>query len=331
MDPSPALVQTNPAVNGNSLAVFTHGLSKKFNRQSVLQDIHLEIPAGKIFGFIGPSGSGKTTTVRVLTGAYEPTAGEVRVLGEIPTEFKKSTREKIGYMPQHAVLYPDLSVWRNINFVASVYGVGFRRKHRLDELLEFVELSEHRSKLVSNISGGMKRRLSLAATLVHQPQLIFLDEPTAGIDPILRRKFWDYFKLLQQEDRTLFITTQYVNEAAYCDFVGVMAEGRLLMVETPEGLRRQAFGGDVIALQTVERIPYHQLLALQELPYVLHRAERVEEKGVRLVVDEANKAMPLIVDWCKSQDILIDSIEEDHPPFDDTFVEIITKATNHEA
>jgi len=223
--------------------IVARGLTKQFIGGSGVFDIDLTVPGGGLFGFIGPSGCGKTTTVRLLTGIYEPSAGGVSVMGT-----------RIGYMPQHSVLSPDLTVWENLNFFTSVYGMNFRRKDRLMELLEFVELVEHRDKLVRQISGGMQRRVGLAATLVHSPDLLFLDEPTAG-DPVLRRKFWDHFKQLQSEGRTLFVTTQYVGEAVYCDLVGVMADGYLRVLDTPDGLRRRAQGGaDAVDMTTESRL-----------------------------------------------------------------------------
>jgi ABC-2 type transport system ATP-binding protein len=311
----------------DQLIIHAQGMSKAFNGQRAVEDIDLEIPRGKIFGFIGPSGCGKTTTVRLLTGVYEPTAGKVTVFGRRPTKFNRSTRERIGYLPQVSVLYSDLSVSENINFAASVYGVDLWRKDRLDELLDFVELKEDKSKLVRNLSGGMQRRLSLAQTLVHDPELLFLDEPTAGIDPVLRRKFWDHFKELQGQGRTLFITTQYVGEAAYCDYVGVMAQGKLLAVDTPEGVRRRAFGGEIIHLRSRERIMYSDLQRLQELPFIKGRISRFDETGIRLVVDEASLAMPEIMEWCKANGITVEAIEEYFPPYDDAFVELMKHET----
>lgn len=310
--------------NGTNDAIaWAKNLTKQFGDEFAVRNVSFEIPRGKIFGFIGPSGSGKTTTIRLLTGIYEPTAGDIRVLGHHPTTFTQSTREKMGYMPQLFVLYPELTVWENLNFAASVYGLGLRRGKHLQQLLDFVELNEHRHKLARNISGGMQRRLTLAATLVHDPELIFLDEPTGGIDPVLRRKFWDHFKELQNEGRTLFVTTQYVGEAAYCDLVGVMAEGRLLMVDTPEGLRRRAFGGEVVDLFTTERLDYNNLRRLRDLPFVEGSVIRTEERGVRLVVDEASTAMPALLEWFKERSIAVESIEEYLPPFDDVFVELV--------
>lgn len=303
-------------------------LTKRFGNEAAVQDITFEIPRGAIFGFIGPSGGGKTTTLRLLTGLYAPTSGHVRVLGKSPQKFSQSTQAKIGYMPQLFALYHHLSVWENLSFAASLYGVGWRRKRLLNSLLEFVELAEHKHKLARNISGGMQRRLSLAATLVHNPELLFLDEPTAGIDPVLRRKFWDHFKQLQQQGRTLFVTTQYVGEAVYCDYVGVMSHGRLLIVETPEGLRRRAFGGEVVDLRTAERINFAQLHQLHQLPGLTDEIKYLNDTTLRLIVDEASIAMPAILEWCQGQSIKVESIEEYVPPFDDVFVELLQGETN---
>ena len=314
------------------IIISAKGLTKQFGDDIAVQDVAFEIQRGQIFGFIGPSGSGKTTTVRLLTGIHQPTAGYVTVLDHIPTYFTRGVREKIGYMPQLFALYPDLTVWENLNFAASIYGLRLRRTERLEELLEFVELGEHKRKLARNLSGGMQRRLSLAAALVHRPELVFLDEPTTGIDPVLRRKFWDHFKELQRQNCTLFVTTQYVGESAYCDFVGVMVRGRLLIVDTPDGLRRRAFGGEVIDLYPAERLSYSYILKLRRLPFVQGKVTRLDDdaKGLRLVVDEASKAIPTLLAWCREQNIAVESIEEYLPPFDDVFVELIKQETGRE-
>ncbi len=227
-------------------------LTKMFGDEAAVQDVSFDVPEASIFGFIGPSGSGKTTTVRLLTGVYTPTDGEVRVFNHDPAKFSQGERARLGYMPQLFVLYPNLTVWENLNFAASLYGMGLFRGRRLKDALKFVELDEHRSKLTRNISGGMLRRLSLASTLVHDPQLLFLDEPTAGIDPVLRRKFWDHFRELKNQGRTIFITTQYVSEADNCDLVGVQYNGKLLLVDTPRGLRHHAYGGDMLDFRTTQ-------------------------------------------------------------------------------
>ena len=319
----------NQTVSGD--VVNAHELTKMFGEEAAVNSLTMKVPRGTIFGFIGPSGCGKTTTVRLLTGILTPTSGEVTVLGKHPIDFSKSDREKIGYLIQSFVLYPELTVWENLNFAASFYGVGLLRRHsRLKKLLEFVELTEDKGKLARTLSGGMKRRLSLAATLVHNPELLFLDEPTAGIDPILRRKFWDYFKQLQEQGHTLFTTTQYVGEAAYCDLVGVMYQGKLLMVESPNELRRKAYGGDIIGIKTAEWIRYENRKKLEDLPFVRGKVRVVNDQEIELIVDDASTAIPALVEAAKAARINIETIEQISPPFDDVFVKVIEKETAKE-
>lgn len=315
----------------SNAAIIAQGVSKHFNEEYAVRGLTIEIPKGIIFGFIGPSGSGKTTTIRMLTGIYTPSEGVVYVLGKDPRRSDASFRQRIGYMPQQFVLYPDLTVLENLNFTASLYGMGFfHRRKRLNALLDFVELADAKKKRTSNLSGGMQRRLALAATLIHNPELIFLDEPTAGIDPILRKKFWDHFRELQASGRTLFVTTQYVGEAAFCDYVGVLSDGRLLLVDTPVGLRRRAFGGDVVDLQTSEAIPYDKIFAIQALPFVKNRIRVMGDRAMRLIVDQAKTAIPEIIAWCNQNGLKVDSINEFLPPFDDVFVQVVQAEALHE-
>ena len=312
----------------NTQIIFAHEVSKAFDGVLAVEKLNLEVHPGVIFGFIGPSGCGKTTSVRLLLGIYRADSGEIEVFHRAPKEFGRRERAQIGYMPQQFVLYPELSVWENLNFAASLYGVSVRRKKRLQELLELVELTGHESKKVQNLSGGMQRRLSLAASIVHNPQLLFLDEPTAGIDPVLRRKFWDYFQKLKEDGHTLFITTQYVGEAAYCDYVGLMVNGRLLMVETPQNLRRRALGGDVIHLYTSSFLPESQFYELRRQPFVLEgKVRRLLNQGVEIVVDEASTVLPVLLNWCQENHIAVESASEYVPVFDDVFVELINQET----
>lgn len=303
--------------------VDTHDLTKSFGEDVAVQSLTMQVPRGTIFGFVGPSGCGKTTTVRLFTGIYKPTSGTLSVLGKSPADFSKVDREKIGYLIQQFVLYPDLTVWENLNFAASFYGVGLFRGKRLKKLLDFVELSGDKNKLARDLSGGMKRRLSLAATLVHDPELIFLDEPTAGIDPILRQKFWDYFKELQAEGHTLFITTQYVGEAAFCELVGVMYGGKLLMIETPDGLRKKAYGGDVVGIRTDEEIRYDHRHQLEALPFVRGKVKIISDQEVEVTVDDAGTAVAMLLEWTQAQKLTVAMMEQQSPPFDDVFVRII--------
>lgn len=308
---------------GPDIIAWARGLTKTFGEQIAVKDLNFEVPRGSIVGFIGPSGCGKTTTIRLLNGIYKPTEGEAHVLGRTPSLFTKRDREKIGYLTQGFVFYPDLTVWENMNFSASLYGVPFRRTARINQLLDFVELKDHKNKLARNLSGGMQRRLSLAATLIHRPTLLFLDEPTAGIDPILRRKIWDYFEELQADGYTLIVTTQYVGEAAYCDFVGVMDAGELLMLDTPDGLRRRAFGGELIQLRALSTIPAAVRASLEDLPFIIPPVVQINAKEVRMTVDEASTAMPPLMEWARNNNVDIDMINEVQPPFDDVFVKLV--------
>ncbi|MGH8959196.1 MAG: ABC transporter ATP-binding protein [Acidimicrobiia bacterium] len=306
-----------------ALAIATQGLTKEFEEGIGVFDLDLEVPEGSIFGFIGPSGSGKTTTIRLMTGVVRPDSGDLTVLGKRPVEFDRKARAELGYMPQLSVLYPELSIKQNLAFAASLFGMGWRaRRQSIKEVLRFVELWSDRHRLLREASGGMQRRLALAATLIHKPELLFLDEPTAGIDPVLRRKVWDHFLELKEHGRTLFITTQYVGEAAYCDKVGILDEGRLLTVDTPEGLRRQAMGGEVLDLKFATPLNPAQI---EELVKVTSATDWDHRRSgeYRLVVEDAGDASPAIGTWAGEQGLELESAEPYSPPFDDVFVELV--------
>ncbi len=306
------------------MVISLDGVTKTFGGQNAADDLTFKFPKGKIIGLIGPSGSGKTSTVRLMTGIYHPSKGQIRVLNSDPQSFTQPEREKIGYMTQNFVLYPDLSIRENLNFAAAIYGLGpWRRSRRIKELLKFVELDGDSKKLAKNLSGGMQRRLALAASLIHDPDLIFLDEPTAGIDPILRRKFWDHFVELRDQGKTLVITTQYVNEATYCDLVGVMAEGKMLFLKTPDELIKSAFGGNVLDLRTLNPLSETQTRELEQLAFIQGKLSYLNDGTLRLIVDEASTALPQVIDWFTSNGLELSSAEEYLPAYDDVFVKLI--------
>jgi len=309
--------------------VQTSALTKVFGKDEdpAVDGIDLSVAEGSIVGLIGPSGSGKTTVVRLLTGLLLPTSGEVTVLGRAPSTFSRADRERIGYVPQGNVLFAQLSVAKNLRFFAAIYGMGWRRRRRRTrQTLSFVDLWPHRHKRVAQISGGMKRRLSLACALVHDPTLLFLDEPTAGIDPILRRRFWDHFATLRDQGRTLFVTTQYVGEAAYCDYVAVLASGRLLLVDTPAGLRRQAFGGDVVDIRTPAPLPYEVVAELAQGVAGIRQIQQRSDHELRVVVPDGATAVPELIDWLRARHVDVDAVERYLPPFDDVFVQLVERA-----
>ena len=219
------------------------GVGKQFDDTWVLRDIDLDIRPGTIHGLVGPSGCGKTTTVRLALGYHRADEGTVTVLGADPVSRSNHERKQIGYLPQHPVLFEELTLLQNMNFHAALHGVRLKRSDRLQELLELVDLTEHQGKRVSEASGGMKRRLALAATLISEPPLLLLDEPTAGVDPILRRQLWDELRRIRDAGTTLVVTTQFVEEAAYCDEVAVLADGEIQANASPPGLVEVAYGG----------------------------------------------------------------------------------------
>jgi ABC-2 type transport system ATP-binding protein len=305
--------------DGQEAAIVARDVGRVFGSEVALDGLSLSVPRGSIYGFVGPSGSGKTTAVRLLTGIDVPSTGEVEVLGTPVQKFDRALRTRIGYLPQQSVQFPNLTVQENLHFVASLYGLPLRGRDVITEVLERTELVEHRRKPVRALSGGMQRRLALSAALVHRPEVLFLDEPTAGIDPVLRRRIWDHFEELRDEGCTLFVTTQYVSEAAYCDRVGVLSHGRLIADETPNDLRRLALGGDVLELATQPPLDPTPLQALRGLDGV-EDVQRLRGNGrVRIVVDAAERRLSEVQQWCSDNDITVESLREDHVSFDDVF------------
>jgi ABC-2 type transport system ATP-binding protein len=218
--------------------VVTKNLVKDFGQLRAVDNLNLSLPRGVTFGFIGPNGSGKTTTIKIAIGLLQATSGEVYVLGKkIPNP---SIYPSIGYMPQEIALYQDITVAQTIRFFGEIYGLEPKRiQKREEELLSFVNLAAKRDVLVSNLSGGMRHRLSLAVSLIHEPELLFLDEPTVGVDPELRSSFWEYFGDLTKEGVTVLITTHYMDEAGRCDRVGMIRQGSLVAEGHPDELKKE--------------------------------------------------------------------------------------------
>jgi ABC-2 type transport system ATP-binding protein len=313
---------SRPNAPARSDAIVVDGARKRFGRVVAVEGISLSVPAGTILGLIGPSGSGKTTTVRLLTGALTPDRGIVRVLGEEPRHFRRRTREKIGYMPQQFTLYPDLTAAENVDFMASMFGLlWFRRRRRVREALQTVDLWNVRNRRASGLSGGMQRRLELACAIVHEPAIYFLDEPTAGLDPMLRGRVWEELHRLKDTGRTLLVTTQYVNEAEECDNVALVATGRVVALATPDGLRSQAMGGDVIEVETTDAFDGEVLRKLPEVRDVRQQGSRT----LQVIVDEAGAATPAVVDAISEAGGDVAAAREVRPSFDEVFAELVER------
>jgi ABC-2 type transport system ATP-binding protein len=219
--------------------VLVDHVAKRFGEVVALDDVSFGVSRGETFGLIGPNGSGKTTLIRLLLGLGRPSSGIVRVLGLAMPDHRVA--EHIGYMTQASALYSDLSVRDNLSFFGRLYGLqGDLLRKRIDETLALVELADRGKAIVATLSGGMRQRVSLACALIHRPQLLFLDEPTVGIDPELRMAFWDYFGELNSQGVTIIISTHHLDEAARCHRLALLRFGTLLVVDSPEALRRQS-------------------------------------------------------------------------------------------
>jgi ABC-2 type transport system ATP-binding protein len=315
-------VRVTSATGSNGPIISARGVSRAFNGRRVVSGMSFDVASGTILGIVGPSGSGKTTTVRMLTGTLGRTEGEIRVLGEDPMRFSRSVRARIAYMPQLFSLYEDLSAQENVGFVAALYGIGpFRRRSRIRDALEVVELDAVRHRLARDLSAGMQRRLELACALVHSPEVLFVDEPTAGIDPILRRAIWRELRRLRDDGRTLLVTTQYVSEAEYCDRVALIADGELVALDTPHALRRAVFGGEVLEVNA-DRDVSPELLAA--LPGVL----AVRQPGPRrlmVTTRDARSTSPQIMESLRRSQIGVLGLEEHRPSFDDVFTGLVER------
>ena len=225
------------------LAVETRGLTRRFGSITAVDHLSLSIATGEVFGLLGPNGSGKTTTIRMLCGLLDPTAGTARVAGVEVTEAPEQVKTRIGYMSQRFGLYEDLTVAENLDFYAGIYGLSREaRRQRTDELLGYLGLERRLHQLAGTLSGGWKQRLSLACAMLHRPALLFLDEPTAGVDPAARRSFWRTIHEIARTGTTVLVTTHYMDEAERCGRLAMMSGGRLIALGTPAEVAAQVGG-----------------------------------------------------------------------------------------
>ncbi|OTY19026.1 ABC transporter ATP-binding protein [Bacillus mycoides] len=234
-------------------SIILRDVSKKFGEKEVLHNLSMQVEKAEIFGLVGPSGSGKTTLIKMIAGINESTTGDVIVFNTNMPNLNEMKR--IGYMAQADALYEELSAYENADFIATMYGLkGKRKKERIVEVFELLQLSEHTKKQVQHFSGGMKKRLSLAIALLHEPEILILDEPTVGIDPLLRKSIWEKFYDLKKKGTTIIVTTHIMDEAEFCERLGLIREGNLVAIGTPEELKKQTSSGrieDVFMLEGV--------------------------------------------------------------------------------
>ena len=297
--------------------ILTKELTKRFGDVLAVNRVNLQVEKGEIFGLLGPNGSGETTMVRILCGLMAPTRGTANVVGFDVSSQPEKVKANIGYMPQRFCLYEDHTVFENLDFLARIYGLSKdEARKRISEVIKLVHLGEMRDRLAGTLSGGLKQRLALGSALVHRPKLLFLDEPTAGIDPPLRRIFWDYFRQLNREGITVFVNTHYMDEAAQCDRLGILSEGNLVAVGTEKTLRRKIEREEELDLlcsnaQTAKSM-------LQEEPYIL--SATIKDRWLRLIVEDAGSAMPKIISTLERSNIAVEDVKIKEMTLEDVFV-----------
>ncbi len=299
-------------------------VAKRYDDVVAVDGISLAATAGTVLGVIGPSGAGKTTMIRMICGATIPDSGSVRVLGEDPRHFRRRTRESIGYMPQLFILYPDLTAQENVAFIAALFGVvPWEVGDRVRAVLELVDLWDARGRQAAHLSGGMQRRLELACALVHQPTLLILDEPTAGIDPLLRTRVWQEIDRLRNDGSTILVTTQYVAEAEYCDSVALVSDGKLVAHAPPEDLRRSALGGEVLEIGTADPIDASHLMPIPGVSDISQTGPR----SLLVVAEDAGLANPRVIDAVEGAGTAVRFSREYRPTFDEVFATLVTRTS----
>ncbi|MGC9520756.1 MAG: ATP-binding cassette domain-containing protein [Anaerolineae bacterium] len=293
-------------------------LTRKFGDFTAVNQVSFEIPRGEIFGLLGPNGAGKTTTIRMLCGILEPTGGEARVMGYDVAKHTEEIKQRIGYMSQEFSLYNDLTVYENLDFYANLYGVPREKlKPRLTELIEMAGLRGHEKQLTRDLSGAWRQRLALACAIVHEPPMLFLDEPTAGVDPVSRREFWEMIYQLAGQGVSVLATTHYMDEAEFCNVIGMMHRSRLIALSDPDSLKEGVIG---VLFEVDCQEPGRAELVLKELPIV----QDVAAHGVLLHVQVAAEEQKAELEQTlQSNGIVVERIERILPSLEDIFVSLV--------
>ncbi|MCL6582991.1 MAG: ABC transporter ATP-binding protein [bacterium] len=311
-------------VSRSSLAIRTLALTKSFGDLTAVDHLTMSVAEGEIFGLVGPDGAGKTTTMRLLASIMEPTSGDAWVSGHHVVREAEAVKRKIGYMSQRFGLYPDLSVIENINFYADIYAVPSRkRREKIEQLLAFSNLAPFKKRLAGNLSGGMKQKLGLTCALIHTPRVLFLDEPTNGVDPVSRRDFWRILYQLLREKVTIFISTAYLDEAERCSHLGLIHQGKLLALGTPAELKGLV-SGTILEILTLK--PRQAASLLRE--HVAATGESINLFGdrIHLLTKEPEKTARWAKQLLTQAGLEISGIRPIKPSLEDVFVSVLNNS-----
>ncbi|HEY1221116.1 MAG: ABC transporter ATP-binding protein [Bryobacteraceae bacterium] len=302
------------------MSVWARDLVKTFGDFVAVDHVTLQVERGEIFGFLGPNGAGKSTTIRILCGLLTPTSGMALVNGIDVAKDPEQVRRNLGYMSQRFSLYDDLTVEQNIDFFAGLYGVPRdRRNARKDYVLEMARLTERRSALTGSLSGGWKQRLALGCAILHDPPILFLDEPTSGVDPIVRGVFWDLIRGLASTGHTVLVSTHYMDEAEYCHRLALMHRGKVIALGAPAELRHQASAHSLLRLDSSQ--PLETMRALEDLTGVVDVA--VFGGGLHVTVDDPDETTARIRAKLAAAGIEVRRLEKILPSLEDVFVSMI--------
>lgn len=308
-------------------AVVVKDLERRFGKFVAVNRVSFDVSRGEVFGFLGPNGAGKSTTIRILCGILAPSGGGGTVAGfDLRTEAER-IKANIGYMSQRFSLYDDLTVAENLNFYAGIYGLApQKQRERKDWVIEMAGLKDHRNSRTSILSGGWKQRLALGCAVLHEPPVIFLDEPTSGVDPISRRQFWNLIYELSDKGTTVFVTTHYMEEAEYCDRIGLMYRGELIACDPPGVLKTKVMREDV--LEIVCERPQDAMSEVEQVEGI--REVALFGRTLHAIAENGEEMTRKISETLAAKGFRVDSVEQIVPSLEDVFVSLIEERDRKE-